>query len=560
MVLDLHSLSLDEIKRLNRISVDIQKGFNSFTAELISENLNNLAWRLHPLNSRHPYWSDLYNNICKILLISQLIRESNYISRIIVENHSQYFIMKRLLQQLGSCIELKKGYGLNLKRFIKAPLFALAPLIISIKLLLSRTNSYETLSCHENIILLDTFILQNSIDSGKYIDRYYNNILDYAPTSKQKRIYLVPTILGKFKRSDLVKIKKSSREQIIYKHDWLKLSDYVSAYIDILRVRLSRKNKFNFHDVDFTKLVFIEYKKHRYNSFRSLLNYYFAKRLKQSGVEVVLLIDWNENQPIDKALIKGVRDYFPGAYIKGYQGHIVSTDYNMHLKPTDEEVSSGVIPDEICVVGEGLIEGLKEYTTKVKITAAPAFRFSHVHNYEVNVVNSKDILVLLPIGYEGSMEILGLLIDSLPLLDGEVGGFNIKPHPALNLDAVIKAFGERWPNCFNVVGGNVNEQFSRHGIIIGSGSSTLLEGMSQGKLAIVPGYRNGIDQNPIPGGVDPLIWKQVFTPEDMAQAIVDHSNTIIYRADDIKILSQKIKNDYFLPVNESTVGKLLSIN
>ena len=560
MKLDLTSLKIDQIRMLNNISINIQKDFNNLTAKLADNLPGSLAWQLHPLISRHPYLCDLFNNICMLELVLKMIDGQKKITHVIVQNNSQYKTIQKLIGQKNLNIDLCKGYGHSFLSSIKRCLSALSPLMITVRLILSRTGSNHTfLKLKYRLTLIDTFILQNSIDEGKYIDRYYNNLLDYTPQEIKKRIFFIPTILGKFNQRALKNIKETSVEQIIYKHEFLKLPDYISAFFDIIRTPLDSKLQFRFRGTDITPLVFECYQKHKFRSFDSLLNYYFVKRLKLAGANVDLLIDWNENQPIDKALIRGFRDFYPHAYIKGYQGYIISTDYHLYLKPTEFEIKNGVIPDEICVVGSGLVERLKEFTSQIKVNVAPAFRFSHIHNNEYVDIKSEDILVLLPIGAIESIEILSLLIKAIPLMKKEVSTIDIKPHPVLDIGSIISSFGKQWPDLFNIVGGSIEDQLASHGIIIGSGSSTLLEGMAKGRLAIITGYQNEIDQNPVPGDIDPLMWKHVFTPEEMIEAINEHSKAILSNSELIKENSQKIIEDYFCPVNQQTVDEFFSI-
>ena len=90
--------------------------------------------------------------------------------------------------------------------------------------------------------------------------------------------------------------------------------------------------------------------------FQPLLNYFYLMRLKEEHVDIKLFIDWFENQQLNRGFNIGRSENYPNVKSKGYQGWIVSKNYYYYHQPTKFEKDIGSIPDEIAVIGRGLVK------------------------------------------------------------------------------------------------------------------------------------------------------------------------------------------------------------
>ena len=72
---------------------------------------------------------------------------------------------------------------------------------------------YNKIKNNKNIILIDTFILDNS--SNKYNDRYFTNILSYLSSDQIKKIFWIPTLLKNISNNKLESIYENSFENIL---------------------------------------------------------------------------------------------------------------------------------------------------------------------------------------------------------------------------------------------------------------------------------------------------------------------------------------------------------
>ena len=87
--------------------------------------------------------------------------------------------------------------------------------------------------------------------------------------------------------------------------------------------------------------------------FLSLHNYCFAKKLKLKlkSIKIRKVVNWFENQSLDKGWNYGFRKFFPKSKTIGYQGFTPQPEY-MNSLPTDYEKKYKVIPEKIISIEE----------------------------------------------------------------------------------------------------------------------------------------------------------------------------------------------------------------
>ena len=90
---------------------------------------------------------------------------------------------------------------------------------------------------------------------------------------------------------------------------------------------------------------------------QAVLTYYSFKRYQEQGLLIRGVIDWFENQVIDRSLILGVKHFYSNVYIKGYMGFVVSENFAA-TAPMDYEYNGNVLPHEILVMGDALAVAL----------------------------------------------------------------------------------------------------------------------------------------------------------------------------------------------------------
>ena len=226
--LNLNNLSILQTKELDVVSCQIKKEFNQLTEKILTSNKTNLTWLLHPLVSRNPYHSDLFIQLCYLTLAKKFIDDGKCKNKLIVQNHFQKSILNKYLKSKNTeCTVAKTKHNIKLNKLI----YGIYSVFERSFLYLRSRDKHRVsgLAEQDGIIILDTFLLGNSLKAGRYIDRYYPNILDSLSSSKVKHVFWVPTILGKFKSHQVHSVWNDSEENILYKQDLLRFSDYTSA-------------------------------------------------------------------------------------------------------------------------------------------------------------------------------------------------------------------------------------------------------------------------------------------------------------------------------------------
>ena len=562
-ILDISNLSLENIKKLNHVSNNIKKDFNALTEELLNSTDKSIDWLVNSTTSRNPYWSNIYLNICYLALIKQLLRENKAIEKVIVPNSELKKVLIDYLKR--DKINIKVISSQSLKKNIKNKIRPFYNFLVSIYrfslMWMSRDRRRkENIPADHEITLIDTFFLPSMFKNGKYSDRYYNGVPEYLTDGEKKRIYFVPLILVKTGFKKIMRIAEKSDENFLFKEDYLKLSDYFFALVSPFRIRRINFNKFKFKDFNIGPILQSDFRCHIFASALSILNYRFFRRLKENKIKLGLVVDWFENQPIDHAFNKGIKDFYPEIYSIGYQGYIVSTDFNFYIQPAKYETENGIIPDEIAVVGNGLEKQIKRFDSTLNVITAPAFRFESVWDLtEIHKINDKNsVLVVLPIAMKESIEILKLVTNAAKMGKYDDIEFQIKSHPVLDTNKLKSKFGNL-PNNFKFVDGDFKDCVTKTAIMLGNTSSTCLESLALGIPVVIIGSQSGLTQNPIPENVNKDIWRICYTPKELTDAINHFLNISNEERDILKKIGEEIRAMYFEPVTRESVRKFLRL-
>ena len=84
------------------------------------------------------------------------------------------------------------------------------------------------------------------------------------------------------------------------------------------------------------------------------MNFNFLKRLKENNIKIDLILDWYENQIIDKGISMGKNKFFKDSKIKGHMGF--SNDFrNIHYYyPTKLEHKLRCVPEEVLLINKNI--------------------------------------------------------------------------------------------------------------------------------------------------------------------------------------------------------------
>jgi len=567
--IDLNNLSISQTELLNDIYDELIDNYHK-SIESIYDLLDkkSINWYLSTILSRNHNLSNLFMNLCYLELTKIIVKENNII---VVKCRSidEKKIIKQYFKNIDNRIEIEyeEKPADKLKRYMAPYIDFLRNIKISLRELYYRDKNRKLNNDKENeIIIIDTFLIQSMFDNGNYYDRYYPGLIDSIDKKTKKKVYFCPTILIKNGLNNYIDILKKAKINFIYKFDYLKISDYLIAlFMPFFNNKLI-KNKIFFNEFDISKIVRNEYYQKRFHSstFLGILNYLFIKRLKENNIKIILAIDWFENQPIDKGFNLGLKKYYPKSEIIGYQGFILSYKYNLHLLPIMKEVSTGLIPKQICVIGDNLIPIMKKFCTTLDVKSAPAFRFSYLHNNNSLRLNDHQnnyrILIALPISITKSYNIIKFIIELYENIDSMAIRWLIKPHPSLDVNK-LKLLINKWPEKFELTYEKFSKCISRSSIMIGSTSSTSVEAIAYGVPVIIIESFGCINQNPIPESIPKTIWDICYTVE----GCIDLLNKLLFSADyvfkeDQNKIGKEVIGGFFKPITNENVTSFISCN
>jgi hypothetical protein len=547
----------------NRIAVDIRKPFIDLVESISRQNKDSLDWWVSSPASRNTFASPLFHFCCCIALLQELIRANEHFTEIITDSRAFKKITEDYLAKQGANARVtlaRLPVKHRLKELIR-PIYTIFGLPLKQLLLFFEaklTRSLRKPLPLEPLTLIDTFVMPGYIEK----DRYYPGLLEALSEEEKQLVWFVPHLYGfhPWQYLSVLKRLRKAERNFISKDDFLKFVDYWCLWQHLFRVRKLQINPSFFRGVDISPLVCEELTSFWSigSSYMPLLNYCFAKRLKESGVKLRLVINWFENQNIDRGWNAGFRRFFPDVETMGYQGFIVSTHY-LCMYPTKVEKDSRVIPHKVAVIGKGLTQSARRFCSDLDVCIAPAFRFQHVWQERkyFPAENVYTILVALPILISDAVYILKLLAHAA---DEETGGtrFWIKPHPATSEAQIKAAYGVAKAEQIKFVSGDFKDYVEKSNLLImSSASSTCMETLAMGIPVIIVGSRHGLIHNPIPKSINEDIWSLCYSPEEVAKAIQFYQNRNPKKIKEHERLGKRIREEYFEPVTRESVRQFL---
>lgn len=571
--LDLTRLTPLQSIRFNQVAADIRIAYNDAIAGLARAYPKDLAWQLSSLTSRHSNLSFTFLRCCQLALVQDYLMRGVRIGHVVTDSRAMQQVLVKYLGTKGA------GVRVIVKRSLQAWLIQrLRPwkYLLSVMLhtfaqgLCARVTRPRPSPERPPLTLLDCFVLPGSFSDGVvYQDRYYPGVLDYLRDPEKERTFYLPTFVGVglLAYGGLYRKIRRPENRFLLREDYLCLKDYVSAFGAMGRVsaltRALPSGKHQFLGFDLAPLLLEEIAQTRTNgsSFLAFLNYRLAQRLSERRVSVRLVVDWNENQVIDKGFVKGFHDFHPGTPVIGYRGFIVDPGFHIYLHPTRAEIEAGFIPDELRVIGEGLVPRIKEFAPELTVKSAPAFRFSELwgERSTSGVSQNSYVLVALPIHRESMQGILSLIDRALENPALQKIDLALKPHPIYDEKQVRRMFPGPWRKNLFFVSGDFNECLDRATVLIGNYSSTCVEALARGIPTVVVGGQSGFTHNPVPPEIPKSIWALCYQADELTDAVTRFFHRSPEEIESYRRLGESIRERYFTKVDRDSVREFLRL-
>ena len=551
MILDLTSdgkLSISQTKRMNEIEPLVRGEYDEYIGALGELNeLKHIDWLLET-SCRNTFASKLHERICKLALLQDLIDRNQYIDEVKVDDlYMKQVIMLLFLKNDYECLITVVSNG-KLKYLI--PLYNL---IVTIYLCFNEWLWAKLIPTKKQpegkIIAIENFLFLSSFDKNlNMIDRNYPGFFDHCSDDIKKNIWFLSVLNGIKHPIDWYHILRKinlTDSQILIKENYLVLKDYfIAIYQSIVIPRKIRQYP-KWRNIDISSLIYDEVRDEIFSHslVSSILYYRFFRRLRDTGIEIDLLIDWHENQTIDRALNIGMKQYFPLTKVKGYQGFVVSDVYSS-LTPTIYERDNGLLPDEILVISNQLLENRKKYCSDFNISLAPAFRYMEAINHkQIKSGTKKIILVALPMLHREARQVLDLVLSAK---FNDAYRILVKKHPTVIKQELLDEVPQARDSRLIFTEKKLTKLMDESTLFITMTSSAAIEAILCEVYVAIIANRRGITANPIGNIVDPNYWRLCYTPNCIDDALNYSMNNSILNA-----------SSYLVPLESETFNEFL---
>jgi len=573
MIVNLDRLTQEQNKEFNTIAEDIRAEYNQLVVKLSEEHLNNIHWIVGSIASRNKYSSPLFIRCCQIVFAQKLLSQLDPVDKIVTGDRALATILKKWCSDQkmnGVVIHCSESIKTFLWRILRpARQYLIAIYFLVLRCLGSSFKNKKIIS-DAPITLIDTFVLNNggadegSIDkNGVYKARYYPGLMEQLTEEEKSNLFYLPTSVGFNNPIKAFRQIRSSTSPFIIHDDYLKISDYFLALMHPFKLLRCSIAKSEFRSVDIMPLLVQERLNHcsDFASLLGVLYHQFALRLKENGIKVRLLVEWYENQVIDRGMIVGFHKHLPDTKVIGYQGYVISKSLHLYVYPNESEYRSKAIPDIVYVVGEGLKDDLHEFCNDVVVEVGPAFRFNKLWRDRVSNPNPKffTVLIGLPIGLDDCAHILKLLANTIKKFKTANIQFWIKPHPTYGPESIKALMPGRWPEEFIFQNGDFHAVVEKCNLLVSNASSVSLEALAKGVPVIIISPQNGVVQNPIPKGVSHYVWSTVYDSNELEVEIMRFKEFTSTHKDLFDQLSLDVRRNYFNQVTRENTLAFLDI-
>jgi hypothetical protein len=544
-------LSTDDSIFINKIAPSVREEYNDFTRRLIKKNKLSGLSLLLAATCRNTLASPVYDVFCRAALLEEKIVKDEVPNLIYVDDDTENIIRSVLAKfNLTGYVKIQCFKKKNLFKHIVVNIFKSIYCLVSAWFWV-RLFKIQKIP-NDSVIFIDNFLLINSFnEKGEFFDRYYTGYDQYLSSTDIKQVWYAPTLYGIKYPSDYIKICKDlkrTNQNFLIQEAWLTITDYVYSFVASLIIPFLLKSNLSYRDFDTKSLIF-KVKMRDLGSpelMRAIYKFRFIRRLSKNGVDICNVVDWNENQIIDRALNMAFREFYPHLTIKGYQG-FPAPEYYASLQPVCYEMELNTLPHQLHVISDVYKKIKLEVCKDLDVRVSPAFRYSHVfETKDRRLIESPVVLIALPGMLDDCRrlcEICSCLSKKLP---AEVK-FLVKIHPIYTIKRFLDLIPEFDDGVFEIINKPISELLELTSVLITMGSSVAVEAVSIGVPVAICGNRHGITLNYIPKSVPKELWSvsyNLVTLEDFIRTSLKYKKR------------QSMVNKLFQPISEKSTREL----
>ena len=564
-------LELDISRLLEEVANEIRSEHVKWIEEINQKYGSELEWWFGNISSRNIYSSDLFQYCCYLVLLEKLWEnKTRKPSLIIVESPGLALAINDWAQKKNIRISVTGRYKFYTKKIIKSVKFCMRWVDFIISTIMRKIASVilekkDTIKKSHNcdIVMINTFVYDSSISNeGTFKDRYFPYLYKYL--ERNNKVVLIHPVFYGFRYNFFIIFKKilRSSDDFIIQEKYLKMKDYVHAWLYPIVLLKQKITVSDFHKFDLTDIIHEDQMKVDIQNFlQAILTFRLMQRLRTNNLRLHSVIDWYENQGLDKAMIAGVRDAFPGIKIIGAQSFLRSPNL-LSFSPTLSEVKAGIVPDILLTTSCYQCGFARAYAPDLQCIPAAALRYAHVfdeekHSDGVIVTQKKVVLVLTPYNQDEAIELLLMIQDIMKGLGKDVN-VHVQFHPTIYIDEIMKRLPEiQVDNRFKIVQGSLSNEILEASVVVSKGSGSIVEAIAKGTPAIFVGNQNKLNVNPL-AGISTPIFTECYSNDEVLDALLKYFNLSDNDRKEYRKLGKSIRDLFFLPVNEDTLSPFLA--
>ncbi|GFM38130.1 hypothetical protein [Desulfovibrio psychrotolerans] len=357
-------------------------------------------------------------------------------------------------------------------------------------------------------VILDSYcVVPRILKSGVFADSYFGDIAHVLEQQRTPIVYL-PRLYGS--RNPLTYIKlfvllKESGANVLTEYQLISPRQLLSLWWDLLSMPYHVLRLCGDLDPTSREQAFIRHaliRGLRSGHLDPCSRYWAAMRLGSQLDATAKPISWYENQSVDKAFSRGLRDGgFSGRHYGAQLLVWPATLLNTHRDTVDEVYD--MTPDIVVVNGPYFLpdddnDGQSVYR------CGPSMRYKHIFERAATRNLQGPATVLLSYFHDETLRTL----QAIRPLFSKIG-LRFKFHPATN----PQRYREFLPENATIVTGSLISAIEGSSVVIGSGTGTLAEAVALGIPAITVESPDRFCHNYLPPFGKGILWEVCSAPE-----------------------------------------------
>lgn len=465
---------------------------------------NKLDWWFAPLSARNNFGSPLFHHFLCFQICLKLAKCESFPENCLTDCDTVYLGLEKLKTQgrwYGQITHTRKRsvLGMFLKRLrslSRVTCHVLLPFLL-VKILFRKEKSQTKYST-----LVDTFVLPGK----EFSNRYYSGATDYLNKKEISLLRFVPTFHGYMLKHYFSAIKKLRRKpkEFLFREDFLTLGDALRSLLHSIRLFRLKFPSISVGPFDLGRLI-----KEELGRFGGLedgvhgfMNFYFARRLKQTGVKIDTVVDWHENHGKDRGWNYGFQTFHPKTKTIGYNMIFLSR-WHLAISPLPTERKKKVLPETIFTPSTRLINLITKNDPKIKVRTTGAFR--SYSRPQAGIMTRDPLKVLVPLSYKtdaasNSVNLTRALLIDLSKSSKIEFQVTFKTHPAIAHHSLEKLKKNHFDENEVWTDRPLSEELPTVDIVLGEWTFALLESLNAGVPVGILRSTDGLFHSSIPPG------------------------------------------------------------